>query len=259
LMLFAWQPSQALASRVEKFWYCAGYKATHSKERVLPSGKFQIILDLRDSSSATLPLVVGMQSKHCIIDTHGLQSMIGILFKPGGAHTFLKESADEFRDRVVPLDLVWGSAGAGLRDRLCEGVSPAQKFRILDAVLCDRAEAQCQLHEAVRYALGEFQRVPHVRRVLEVTERSGLSRRRLAQLFREQVGLTPKHYCRILRFQQVVRQIASGQAIDWAGVALDTGYYDQSHLAHEFREFSGISPGLYEVHDQRWMNHVPVA
>jgi AraC-like DNA-binding protein len=258
-MLFAQQPSQALASQVEKFWYCAGYKAKHSKERVLPSGKFQIILDLRDSSFATGPLVVGMQSKHSIIEAHGLQSMIGILFRPGGAHPFLKVPADEFRDRVVPLELIWGSAGAGLRDRIREAISPAQKFRILDAVLCHRAETQCQLSTAVRYALSEFQRVPHVQRVLEVTKRSGLSRRRLAQLFREQVGLTPKRYCRILRFQQVVRQIATGQAIDWAGLALATGYYDQSHLAHEFREFSGISPGSYGVHDQRWKNHVPVA
>jgi AraC-like DNA-binding protein len=257
-MYLARQPSHALAPYVEKLWYCAGYQATHSMERVLPNGKFQIIIDLRDSFSATLPLVAGMQSKHTIIDTHGLRSVMGVLFRPGGAHAFLKASAEEFRDKVIPLDLVWGSAGAGLRDRICEAVSPAEKFCVLDAALRGRAELQRNLHEAVRYALGEFQRVPHVQRVLEVTRKSGLSRRRLAQLFREQVGLTPKLYCRILRFQQVVRQAASGHATDWADVALVTGYYDQSHLDHEFREFSGISPGSYAVRDPLWMNHIPI-
>lgn len=258
-LLLARQPSQALAPYVEKLWYCSGYPVAHSRERILPNGKFQLIIDLRDSISAAAPLVVGMQSKCNIIETQGFQSMIGVLFRPGGAQRFLKISADEFRDRVVPLDQVWGAAGADLRDCLREAGSPQEKFRILEAALQGHAETQRKLHDAVRYALGEFQRVPHTQSVLAVTRKAGLSRRRFAQLFREQVGLTPKVYCRILRFQQVVGQLASGQVIDWAEVALATGHYDQAHLAHEFRAFSGLSLGSYMVTDQRWMNHIPIA
>jgi AraC-like DNA-binding protein len=258
-ILLARQPSPALAPYVEKFWYCAEYKPTHSRERVLPNGQFQIVIDLREGLSAMGPVVVGLQS-HCnIIDTEGLQSVMGVLFRPGGIGAFLKGPADDFRDRVVPLDSVWGAAGAGLRDRLREAVSPLEKFRVLEGVLNYRAKTQCKLHAAVQYALGEFHRVPHVQSVLEVTGKTGLSRRRFAQLFREQVGHTPKLYYRILRFRQVVRQIASGQAIDWAEVALATGHYDQAHLIHEFRAFSGISPTSCALHEQGWMNHVPIA
>jgi AraC-like DNA-binding protein len=258
-VLLAQQPSQALAPYVEKLWYCAGYQAAHSRERVLPSGKFQIIIDLREIFSAKVPLVAGMQSKCNIINTEGLQLMMGVLFRPGGAHAFLKMSADEFRDCVVPLDLVWGSADAGLRDHLREAASPVEKFRILEAALNGRVETKRKLHGAVQYVLNEFHGAPQTQRVLEVIKRTGLSRRRFAQIFREQVGLTPKLYCRILRFQQVVRQIASGQAIDWAEMALTTGHCDQAHLAHEFRAFAGISPGSCTVHEQGWMNHIPIA
>jgi len=257
-MLLARQPSQALAPYVEKLWYCSGYRVAHSRERVLPNGKFQIIIDLRDSVSAPAPLVVGMQSKCNIIETRGFQSVVGVLFRPGGTQRFFKMSAEEFRDRAVPLDQVWGAAGADLRDCLREAGSPQEKFRALEAALDGRAETQRKLHDAVRYALGEFQRVPHTQSVLAVAKKAGLSRRRFAQLFREQVGLAPKLYCRILRFQRVVCQLALGRAMDWADVALATGHYDQAHLAHEFRAFSGLSPGSCAAPDQSWPNHVPV-
>jgi len=70
-----------------------------------------------------------------------------------------------------------------------------------------------------------------------VARDAGLSRRRFAGLFREQVGLTPKLYCRLRRFRQVVRRSASGAPVNWAQVSLDGGYYDQAHMAHEFREY----------------------
>jgi len=92
--------------------------------------------------------------------------------------------------------------------------------------------------------------------VIEVARDAGLSRRRFAQLFREQVGPTPKLYCRLRRFQQVVRRIASGAPVDWAEVALDGGFCDQSHMANEFRNFSGLSPGVFLASERPFRNHV---
>jgi AraC-like DNA-binding protein len=94
--------------------------------------------------------------------------------------------------------------------------------------------------------------------ILEVARDARLSRRRFAGLFREQVGLTPKLYCRLRRFQQVVRRIASGAPIHWAQVSLDGGYYDQAHMAHEFREFSGVSPGAWLASERPFLNHAVV-
>ena len=79
----------------------------------------------------------------------------------------------------------------------------------------------------------------------ELAQEAGLSRRRFAQVFREQIGLTPKLYCRLQRFQNALKQIASGASVDWAQIALAAGYCDQAHLAHEFRVFSGLSPSTY--------------
>jgi AraC-like DNA-binding protein len=224
----------------------------HRRERVLPNGRFQLILDLSDF--AAQPLVVGMRSEYSVIETAGLQCMMGVVFRAGGARSLLNASADEFYNREVPLDLVWGAAATRLCHRLREAVTPAGRFSVLESALLHAAR-RFELHPAVRYSLGEFQNAPHLRSVLGVTRDAGLSRRRFAQLFREQIGLTPKLYCRVHRFQEVVRQTTLGEAVDWADVAAAGGYSDQAHLAHEFRAFAGISPGAWLAGDRPFMNH----
>src|SRR5262249_52417293 len=131
------------------------------------------------------------------------------------------------------------------RDHLRDASTPADKFRALESALLDRRNKSIELHFAVRYALDQFARHPHIHSVLSVAREAGLSRRRFAQLFREQVGLTPKLYCRLRRFQVVLRQIATGAPVDWADLALAGGYCDQAHMTNEFRDFSGLSPNAY--------------
>lgn len=64
----------------------------------------------------------------------------------------------------------------------------------------------------------------------------------MTRVFHERVGLSPKRYCRIARFQSALRFAGTGPAVDWARVAVEAGYADQSHLIAEFREFSGLTP-----------------
>ncbi len=252
-MYLEYRPGNPLASCVEKLWYCEQYQVAHSKERVLPNGRFQLVIDLSDFGSP--PLVVGMRTEYGVIETAGLQCMIGVLFRPGGARPFFDLPADAFYNLDVPLDLIWGTAARSLRDRLREAGTPYARFRVLEAALL-RAFRPVRLHGAVGYALGEFQRAPHIRSVLGVTREAGLSRRRFAQLFREQVGLTPKLYCRLRRFQEVVRKFAAGGPVDFADVAAAGGYCDQAHLANEFRAFSGISPGAWLSAERPFQNHM---
>jgi AraC-like DNA-binding protein len=249
------RPAEPLAFYVEKLWYCEGYQVPHAKERVLPNGRFQLVIDL--SGFAAPPLVVGIRSEYGVIETAALQCIIGVVFRAGGARSLIDASADEFYNREIPLDLVWGSSAARLRDRLRETRKPSARFRVLEAALLERVKSR-ELHPAVEFGLAEFQRAPHIRGVLDVTRDAGLSRRRFAQLFREQVGLTPKLYCRVHRFQDVVRKLSSGVTVDWADVALAGGYCDQAHLAHEFRAFSGISPGAWLDRDRPFPNHLVI-
>jgi AraC-like DNA-binding protein len=255
-MLYARRPAPPLSAHIEQLWYCENYQAPHARERVLPNGTFDLILDL---ACGEQPLVCGMRSQFVVIETALLRAILGVTFRPGGARAFFDPPSDEFFNRDVPLECVWGSGAAALVSRLQDAPTAAAKFDRLEAALLARASGRAAMHPAVRHAIDAFTRSRHAGSVRDVAIDSGLSRRRLGQLFREQVGVTPKLYCRLKRFQHVVQQIARGGPVDWADVALGGEYSDQSHLVHDFREFSGLTPGAYLAADRPHPNHVPIA
>jgi AraC-like DNA-binding protein len=94
--------------------------------------------------------------------------------------------------------------------------------------------------------------------VAQVTDCVGLSARRFIELFHRQVGLTPKTFSRVRRFQRVLRAVHGRREIDWAQVALENGYYDQAHFIHDFQGFSGSTPSAYSSLAGPHLNHVPL-
>ena len=225
----------------------------------LAEGPIAALTDpMGDGAGIAPSLLIGIRSRCSIIDTAKLRSAMGVVFRPGGMHAFLNMPADAFHNKNVSLDALWGSMVQTLRDRLRSANDPAKKLQILEVALLSRINQRVQLNAAVRYALLEFARRPQIPMVWELAHEAGLSRRRFAQLFREQIGLTPKLYCRVQRFQNTLKQIASGASIDWAQLALAAGYCDQAHLAHEFRDFSGLSPSAYLADCHRSASHASI-
>src|SRR5262249_36962172 len=81
---------------------------------------------------------------------------------------------------------------------------------------------------------------------------AGVSRQHLARLFREYVGISPKLYCRLARFQSGLAYAGLGKNVHWAETAIDLGYADQSHMIAEFREFSSLTP--QQIATERWFH-----
>ena len=123
------------------------------------------------------------------------------------------------------------------------------------SLLAERLPHVRGLHPAVAYALEQFTTTSNVR---EVVEQSGYSHRRFIELFRRTVGLTPKRYCRVLRFQQVLASVAADGSPAFIDLALAAGYSDQAHFNREFQEFSGVTPTEYRQLSPSSVQHVPV-
>lgn len=272
MAILTYVPQPPLAEFVEVFWYCDGGMLPHSKERVLPTGDAQLVISLRDAPLRTYhvhgadrtqiyrgPLVCGPRSEHSIIDTAPLASSMGVQFKPGGAFPFLGVPIGELHNSNVSLESLWGRKADELHDRLCEAGEPLARFQILAQFLFSHLHTAWERHPAVAYALTEFQAASQYQTIAEVTKRTGLSLKWLIELFRAEVGLTPKLYCRLRRFQASLKLMARQPQPDWADIALTCGYFDQAHFNRDFRAFSGLSPTAYLAHRTEHQNHVRFA
>ena len=124
----------------------------------------------------------------------------------------------------------------------------AARFRVLEELLLGRlVRAPAAGHVAVRLAVRALDSARGPLSIRAVAERIGISQRRFVQLFRAEVGLAPKVFSRIRRFQDVLAATETAPEVDWSRVALDCGFYDQAHLVRDFRALAGLTPTAYRV------------
>ena len=77
-------------------------------------------------------------------------------------------------------------------------------------------------------------------------------------MFRRQVGVTPKSYLKIMRFQKAIRTIDTATETDWGRISQDCGFYDQAHFINDFKQFSGFTPAKYAEIQLNYQNYIPV-
>lgn len=261
-------PAPPLDAFIASIWYCENDPAPLALQRVLPHGSAQLIVNLKEdqtrlyhpeSASMTATsgtILAGISSRYGIIDMAEQECVAGVAFRPGGTTAFFAIPAHEIRDCDTPLEFLWGRQRVSeLRERLLAASSPNGRMQVLECAMADAWRA-IELHPAVTFALDSFANRPDTQSVLTIADRVGLSSKRFTERFKSSVGLTPKHYCRLLRFQRALSYAEQGRRVDWTRIALDSGYFDQAHFIHDFRDFAGITPTGYDAGRTQFRNHV---
>ena len=256
---------------VKCLWYWQGAPQTHLKERLLPNGEPAIIFnlcedpiriydatDLSRYSSYGHAVLSGARSDCFVIDTLQQERVVGVQFAPGGAYPFFRMPASEAEGLSIDLTDLWHGRAGEIRERILAAATVDAMLATLERCMLQLLIRPPELHPAVAYALQQFAHPSFPARVNTVTGRIGLSSRRFIELFHRQVGLTPKVFCRVHRFQQALQTVHGQQEVDWAQVALECGYYDQAHFIHDFRFFSGLTPSAYLAAATPHLNHVPL-
>ncbi|MCI0682683.1 MAG: AraC family transcriptional regulator [Gemmataceae bacterium] len=271
-MLFQRDPRPALRPFVKTLWAAdlssLWNAAPAARERLLPSGDMHLAFRLSDQPVRifeSVDDVHGHTVGHAVIggaragfyvkETREPACSVGAVLRPGAAEALLGDSADAFSGRHVALDDVWGRSAVAASERLFEARGLERRLDVLESILAARLPPVRGLHPAVAQALGQLLTTPDVRAAVK---QSGYSHRRFIVLFRRAVGLTPKLYCRLLRFRRTIDRVKAGRVESWAGLALAAGYSDQAHFHREFREFAGVTPEEYRKIAPRWPMHVPV-
>jgi AraC-like DNA-binding protein len=272
MQFFTHIPQLPLNRFVDLFWFYDGYSpGPHTKERLMPDGSIELVINLKQDEAriynrenldqyTRLPgtLLCGPHSSFFVIDTAQQASVIGVHFKPGGAFPFFKMPASELHNLHISLEDLWGHESGLLRERLLEAQTPEKKFQVLEECLLEQAFRPLERHRAVDHALGLFRNIHTAPAMTELAGQIGISSRRFIQLFSNEVGLTPKLFARVRRFQQVLQNIRTGAEFSWVDMAASCGYFDQAHFIHDFKEFSGINPTSYLAQKTDHLNHVPI-
>jgi AraC-like DNA-binding protein len=200
-------------------------------------------------------LLGGLHSSPALITHAGAQSGIQVALRPLGARALLGLPAGELADLDVPADAVLGAVCAELRDRVRAAATWPERFSILDEILLRRVTADAEVSPGVSWAWGELLREGGALRVSALAEGTGWSGRHLTSRFRAEIGLTPKAAARVIRFDRarklLVRRLAADGDYLLADLAADCGYFDQAHLAREFRSLAGCPPSQWLAEEFR--------
>jgi AraC-like DNA-binding protein len=247
-VIYEEQPPRAPLDRyVECVWRlrgCAG-----GVQRILPDGCPELIFHLGEPFHLwTAPqardrqppaLLVGPSSRFLLLEPPGRPHTVGVRFRPAGASAFFPAPLDEFADRTIDLTALWGAAARELIERIEAAPGFPAIVALAESALLRRLRApDARMLHAARAILttGGQSAVPALAREV------ALSPRQFERRFAAAVGLSPKPFSRIVRFQNVFRSIPSGKQPDWADVAARCGYFDQAHFVRDCRQFSGETP-----------------
>jgi AraC-like DNA-binding protein len=235
---------------------------------VLPTGNAHLVfrlselpLRLFDGSDDTQgrrvghSIVGGPRAAFYVRDVSRPVRSVGAELLPGAVPALFGVPADELAGRHTRLEELWGAAAREARERLLEVGTAALALELFEALLAARLPRVRGLHPAVGHALERFAANAPVR---DVVRESGVSHRRFIELFRRVVGLPPKLYCRVQRFQGALDRVAGDVAEPWVELALAAGYSDQPHFHREFRELAGLTPGRYREISPVQARHVPL-
>jgi AraC-like DNA-binding protein len=166
--------------------------------------------------------------------------MLGVYFRPGRAAPFLRVPIADLTDTVADVESVW-SGSASLASELCELDEMRRIDRVESALLARLALGQQRGSVGVDRIAARMLRRRGGEPVESLARGAGISRQHLSRLFRERVGVGPKLYNRLARFQAGLVYAGAGR-VDWAQAAVELGYADQSHMIAEVREFSSLTP-----------------
>lgn len=256
------KPFGRLASYIKCYWSIEYQNSGPSEpEPIVPDGCIEIVFDLADrfrqfnldGSTEIQPdvLVAGQMRSSVLVGPTGNVSLFGIRFMPTGAARFFRGQLSELSDRITPLDLVWGNSVNIVTERLAGVGSFAEKVAIVEELLDARLDFVDEMEPSVEQAVKLILKGNGLMPIPAIARSAGISDRGLVRKFRQLIGISPKSYSRIVRFQRVLRSFESDPLIEVPDVAIRYGYYDQSHLINDFRQYAGLTPTEFRARNNK--------
>ncbi|MCB0280159.1 MAG: AraC family transcriptional regulator [Calditrichaeota bacterium] len=247
-------PADTLANYVECYWIIENESIEIVEQKIIPDGFPEIIFHYSDPYEINISgdweiqsrqLLAGQIRNHFFLRNTGKSSMFGIKLKPAAVSYFFGLDLDQLTDQVVDLAKISGDQWSELNEHVQSIPDHNSLIDFCNQFLNRFIEAKrISVDNKLEKAIGRIFQSHGSATVAELCEASGLSERSLERQFKKRIGLGPKYYARIIRFNRVFELTADKQR-SWSDITHEIGYYDQAHFIKDFKTFSGEEPSRY--------------
>ena len=243
-----------LSPYIESLFHFENFMPDHAIERVVPTGHLFIIfaLDgmtrktfdndtLRPNDTFSKAWVSGVHKNYISISAHQNSEMLVIQFKPYGAFPFLKSSVDSFNDTVVPAENIFGDDILNLHEKIVTQETTQTKLKVAAKWIENKFDNSKTPPADIINIVHQLQNEP-TENHKTIIDDYAKTQKHLINQFKKYVGVTPKYYHRIVRFNKILQLIQKREMIPWGQIAYECNYTDQSHFIKDFKYFSGFNP-----------------
>ncbi len=255
-MIFeTYNPNGIIGEYLESLIYFKDFIPDHSIERVIPTGHVFLIFELDNIVRSTYDndtlkpnktyrkvWVSGMHKNYISISAHQKSEMFVIQFKAYGAYPFFHNSIDKINEQIFHAEELFGNEILELRKSLLKADNPQEKFKLVEGWLNKRFDNEKQPKKAIINVINEFQKPSKGIFFNKLIEHYPFTQKHLIAQFKKYVGLTPKYFHRIMRFNEILAKIQQKENISWSQISYDYGFSDQPHFIKDFKHFSGFNP-----------------
>jgi AraC-like DNA-binding protein len=250
-------PSTVLAPYIKRYWAIENTldKGERCVQRIIPTGLTELLLyfttppkvltgNKYPSSNVAL---YGHQNDFYDMEIGRDLSVFSIVFLPQGLMRFFKFPLYEICNQNVPLKYIIGQEGRDLEEKMGEATTFHQRVNIAETHLLNLLQTN--------FADFEYRRINHIVQLITKTggiidinrmaSEAYLCRKQFERIFAEHIGISPKQYLKIIRFQFALFQKQRKADMNMLDLSCECGYFDKSHFINDFKSLCGLTPKQY--------------
>ncbi len=249
------QPKPELKPYIHQFWLLeSDFAIATDKSLIAPNARPKIMIPFKNSLLTTHNgkttvcrehdiYFIGIRDVPVTIGSgNGATGSIGIELTTAGAYRFLKTPMSAFTNNLFSFSDVFGKRGYELQQRMMNTEAPDKKADLIQSFLFGCLTHENRANLLVDHSVNMISSSFGMMEIKELVKRTGYSKRYLDMLFQNHLGISPKTFSTILRFQRFYKDMSHpGFCKPIKAQALES-YYDQAHFIKEFKRYTGHTP-----------------
>ena len=247
--------AEPLKPYVKVIWSMESEESWAPPMRILPDSCVELVIHFNQPYKTTFSdniteiqpqsFIVAQMKNFIEIQPNGEIGMVSIRFSAQGAYHFFGMPMKEIANGIVDLKLVWNNLAKEIEERIIESKNTEQRVNRIQQYLLMQLSKNGQADITVDHCLNLIYSTKGQIRVEDLSTNTGMSNRQLVRKFNNAIGISPKEFSRIIKFISSLHYLKQNSETNLSAAAHNLGYYDQAHFIHDFKEYSGLTPGQF--------------